>query len=68
MLEFFDEEAAQVFARLPKGQLLVESGAELDDMSRMVVATAIERHLALVEEPQPYHAEIGNLRTVDPFA
>lgn len=66
VLEFFDEAAAQLFARLPKGQLLLEGGADLGDMSRMVVATAIERRLALVEEPQPYHAEIRNLRTADP--
>lgn len=68
VVEIFDEEAAQVYARLPQGQLLLEDGAELGDMSRMVVATAIERGLTLVEEAQPYHADIGNLRAVDPSA
>jgi hypothetical protein len=67
VVEIFDEEAAQVFARLPHGQLLLDD-AELGDMSRMVVSTAIDRNLELVEEPQPYHADIGNLRTVDPAA
>lgn len=68
VVEIFDEEAAQVYALLPIGQLLLEDDAELGDMSRMVVATAIERNLALVEEPQPYHGEVGNLRVVDPAA
>ncbi|WP_327209977.1 hypothetical protein [Rhizobium leguminosarum] len=68
VVEIFDEEAAQVYARLPLGQLLLEDGAELGDMSRMVVSTAIDRNLELVEEPQPYHADVGNLRTVDPAA
>jgi hypothetical protein len=66
VVEIFDEEAAQVFARLPQGQLLLEDGAEVGDLSRLVIATAIERNLELVEEGQPYHQEIGNLRTVDP--
>lgn len=68
ILEVFDEEAAQVFSRLPPGVLYLDDDAELGDMSRMVVATAIDRSLELVEEPQPYHAHIANLRTVDPAA
>lgn len=67
-LEVFDEEAAEVYARLPGEALYLDDDAEMSDMSRMVVATAIDRNLELVEEPQPYHAEIGNLRTVDPGA
>lgn len=67
-IEVFDEEAARAYATLAFGPFLLDDGTPLGDMSLMVVATAIDRNLELVEERQPYHSEIGNLRIVDPSA
>lgn len=65
-IELFDEEAAAIFARLPEADLYFEDGTVVGDMTRMVAATAIEKKLMLVEEPQPYHAVIANLLTAEP--
>lgn len=69
-IEPFDESAASVFAKLLGRQLTYQTPdgtVELGDMSRMVVATAIDRKLVLVERSQPYHALLPDLRVTDPY-
>jgi hypothetical protein len=46
---------------------VVEEGEDLGDMSRMVVATAIDRNLVLIEGAQPYHGQIDGLHVEDPY-
>lgn len=69
-IEPFDESTALVWAKLLDRELTYEAGdgtMELDDLSRMVVATAIDRKLILVERPQPYHLLLPDLRVVSPY-
>ncbi|OJY66543.1 MULTISPECIES: hypothetical protein [unclassified Rhizobium] len=66
-LELFDEAAGAVFSRIAQLDLQVDGDEDLGDMSRMVVATAIDRNLVLVEGSQPYHGKIDGLRVKDPY-
>jgi hypothetical protein len=66
-LELFDEGAGAVFSRIAHLDLSVDEDEELGDMSRMVVATAIDRNLVLIEGSQPYHGLIDGLRIEDPY-
>ncbi|GAB7552248.1 hypothetical protein NRB_17500 [Novosphingobium sp. 11B] len=40
--------------------------SDLSAASRMVVATALARNATLIEDPQPYHAQVGGLRVQAP--
>jgi hypothetical protein len=66
-LELFDEGAGAVFSRIAQLDLRIDEDEELGDMSRMVVATAIDRNLVLIESPQHYHGQIDGLRVEDPY-
>ncbi|KQS78832.1 hypothetical protein ASG25_09365 [Rhizobium sp. Leaf384] len=66
-LELFDEGAGSVFSRIAQLDLRVDDDEDLGDMSRMVVATAIDRNLVLIEGAQQYHGEIDGLRVEDPY-
>ncbi len=66
-LELFDEGAGAVFSRIAHLDLRTDDDEELGDMSRMVVATAIDRNLVLIEGAQSYHRQIDSLRVEDPY-
>lgn len=70
-IETFDEEIASVWARLRFIDLPYVTAAnhtvQVPDPSRMVIATAIVRKLALIERSQPYHALLRDLMTFDPY-
>ncbi|MNL79183.1 hypothetical protein D3C87_2057280 [compost metagenome] len=65
--ELFDEGAGAAFSRIAQLELRVHDDEDLGDMSRMVVATAIDRNLVLIEGAQPYHGQIDDLRVEDPY-
>lgn len=65
-LELFDECAGAVFARIAHLDLLIDGDEYMGDMFRMVVATAIDRNLVLIESAQPYHGQIDGLRVEGP--
>ncbi|MCM2434008.1 type II toxin-antitoxin system VapC family toxin [Agrobacterium rosae] len=69
-VEVFGEPAASIWAKLSALDLQVDDDGmrHLSDLERMVVATAIERKLVLVEQAQPYHSELPELKIVDPYA
>lgn len=68
-VEVFGEPAASIWAKLSALDLQVDDGMRhFSDVERMVVATAIERKLVLVEQAQPYHSELPELKVVDPYA
>lgn len=66
-LELFGEGAGAVFSRMIQLDLRVDDDEDLGDMSRMVVATAIDRDLVLIEGEQSYHGRIDGLRVEDPY-
>lgn len=66
-LELFDEGAGAVFSRIAQLDLRIDDDEDLGDMSRMDVATAIDRNLVLIEGEQPYHGRIDGLRVEDPY-
>lgn len=66
-LELFDEGAGAVFSRIAQLDLRIDDDEDLGDMSRMDVATAIDRNLVLIEGEQPYHDQIDGLRVEDPY-
>lgn len=69
-VEAFGEAAASVWARLGDHDLQVydEGVRAMSDVERMVVATALDRSLVLVEQKQAYHDLLPELRVVDPYA
>lgn len=66
-LELFDERAGGVFSRTAQLDLRIDDDEDLGDLSRMVVATAIDRNLVLIEGAQPYHGQIDGLRVKVPY-
>jgi len=67
----FGEGTASVWARLGSYDLAVadEDGERaMSDIERMVVATALELKLVLVEQAQPYHSLLPELKVSDPYA
>jgi predicted nucleic acid-binding protein len=69
-IEPFDTGASKVWATLLNHTLdyMVDGRiVPLGDPSKMVVATALDRNLILVERSQPYHRAIANLRILDPY-
>nr|WP_250808494.1 hypothetical protein [Neorhizobium tomejilense] len=69
-IEVFGESTASIWARLGDHDLQVyDDGVRpMTDVERMVVATALERNLVLVEAGQAYHAQIPELKVVNPYA
>ncbi len=68
-IEAFGESAASIWARLAAHDLQVfdDGDRPMTDVERMVVATAIDRKLVLVEQAQPYHQLVPELKVVDPY-
>jgi hypothetical protein len=68
-VEVFGESAASIWAKLGSHDLIVDVDGEraMSDVERMVVATALDRKLVLVEQIQPYHQMIPELKVVDPY-
>jgi predicted nucleic acid-binding protein len=69
-VEPFGESAASIWAQLGSHDLMVDDDGirPISDIERMVVATALDRKLVLVEQAQPYHRMIPELKVVDPYA
>jgi hypothetical protein len=69
-VEIFSESTASYWARLAAFNVLFKDNGErpMSDVERMVVATAIDRKLVLVEGYQPYHNQLSELNVVDPYA
>jgi predicted nucleic acid-binding protein len=69
-VETFGEATASIWARLGDRDLQVfDDGVRpMSDTERMVVATALERNLVLVEAGQAYHSQVPDLKVVDPYA
>lgn len=69
-VEIFSESTASIWARLAAFDLQFDDDGErrMTDVERMVVATAIDRKLALVEPRQAYHDQLPELKVVDPYA
>ncbi|MNV96229.1 hypothetical protein D3C71_1912110 [compost metagenome] len=67
-IEAFGESAASIWAKLDAYDLQVDDDGErpMTDVERMVVATALDRKLVLVEQAQPYHQLIPELKVADP--
>ncbi|MFB9980177.1 type II toxin-antitoxin system VapC family toxin [Mesorhizobium kowhaii] len=69
-VEPFDETAAFMWAKIQGHDLVFDDEGEsisLSDIQRMVVATAIDRNLILIERRQPYHARLPDLQVLDPY-
>ncbi|MDW9481829.1 hypothetical protein GOB57_24580 [Sinorhizobium meliloti] len=68
-IETFGESTASIWAKLAAHDLQVDDDGErpMTDVERMVVATALDRKLVLVEQAQPYHQMIPELKAVDPY-
>ncbi|MCS4088589.1 hypothetical protein [Rhizobium sp. BK176] len=67
-VEVFGESTASIWAKLGSHDLIVDDDGEraMSDVERMVVATALDRKLVLVEQVQPYHRMLPELKVVDP--
>lgn len=66
----FGERDAAIWANLLSCDLKVAVrgvATDLPNRDRMVVATALERSLVLVEGEQPYHSALSALRVLDPY-
>jgi hypothetical protein len=68
-VEVFGESTASIWAKLGSHDLVVDDDGEraMSDVERMVVATALDRKLVLVEQLQPYHRMIPELKVIDPY-
>jgi hypothetical protein len=68
-VETFGESAASIWAKLAALDLQVDDDGvrPMTDVERMIVATAIDRKLVLVEQVQAYHQLIPELKVVDPY-
>ena len=62
----FEGNAAKVWATLTTMALMHDQHKELSPESRMVVAIALTRNAALVDQPRPYHAVLPALKVQSP--
>jgi hypothetical protein len=70
-VEVYGESAASWWAKLSGYDFEMDDegmAREMSDLERMVVATALDRRLVLVEQAQPYHGQIQELQVLDPYA
>lgn len=67
-VEVFGETTASIWAKLSAHDLQIDDDGErpMTDVERMVVATALDRRLVLVEPAQPYHRLLPDLQVLAP--